>query len=89
MTRLQANLLLTAIAVVWASAFVAQNLGMKAIGPVAFTGIRFLLGALVVLPLAIWGLATMLAGRQNSVAVNFLLSIVIVAPIGLYLYRIA
>jgi drug/metabolite transporter (DMT)-like permease len=54
MTRLQANLLLTAIAVVWASAFVAQNLGMKAIGPVAFTGIRFLLGALVVLPLAIW-----------------------------------
>jgi drug/metabolite transporter (DMT)-like permease len=54
MTRLQANLLLTAIAVIWASAFVAQNLGMKAIGPVAFTGIRFLLGALVVLPLAIW-----------------------------------
>ena len=43
----------------------------------------------IVLPLAIWGLATMLAGRQNSVAVNFLLSIVIVAPIGLYLYRIA
>ena len=43
----------------------------------------------IVLPLAIWGLATMLAGRQNSVAVNFLLSIIIVAPIGLYLYRIA
>ncbi len=43
----------------------------------------------IVLPLAIWGLATMLAGRQNGVAINFLLSIVIVAPIGLYLYRIA
>ncbi len=43
----------------------------------------------IVLPLAIWGLATALAGRQNNVAVNFLLSIVIVAPIGLYLYRIA
>jgi branched-chain amino acid transport system permease protein len=43
----------------------------------------------IVLPLAIWGLAIMLAGRQNGVAVNFLLSIVIVAPIGLYLYRIA
>lgn len=54
MTRLQANLLLSAVALVWASAFVAQAEGMKAIGPVAFTGIRFLLGALVVLPLAVW-----------------------------------
>ncbi|HBF54604.1 MAG TPA: branched-chain amino acid ABC transporter permease [Afipia sp.] len=43
----------------------------------------------ILLPLAIWGLATLLAGRQNNVIVNFLLSIVIVAPIGLYLYRIA
>lgn len=43
----------------------------------------------ILLPLAIWGLATMLAGRQNNVVVNFLLSIIIVAPIGLYLYRIA
>ena len=51
MNRLQANLLLTAIAIVWASAFVAQAEGMKTMGPVAFTGIRFLLGALVVLPL--------------------------------------
>jgi drug/metabolite transporter (DMT)-like permease len=54
MNRLQANLLLTAIAIVWASAFVAQAEGMKTLGPVAFTGVRFLLGALVVLPLAIW-----------------------------------
>jgi branched-chain amino acid transport system permease protein len=43
----------------------------------------------ILLPLTIWGIATALAGRQNSVAINFLLSIVIVAPIGLYLYRIA
>jgi drug/metabolite transporter (DMT)-like permease len=54
MTRLQANLLLTAIALIWASAFVAQSLGMQAIGPVAFTGVRFLLGCLVVLPVAVW-----------------------------------
>lgn len=53
-TRSQANLLLTLVAVIWASAFVAQSLGMKAIGPVAFTGVRFLIGALVVLPLAVW-----------------------------------
>jgi drug/metabolite transporter (DMT)-like permease len=54
LSRSQANLLLGAVALIWASAFVAQAEGMKAIGPVAFTGIRFLLGALVVLPLALW-----------------------------------
>lgn len=53
-TRSQANLLLTFVAIIWASAFVAQSVGMKAIGPIAFTGVRFLIGALVVLPLAIW-----------------------------------
>lgn len=52
MSRPQANLILLFIALIWGSAFVAQNLGMKAIGPFAFTGLRFLLGALVVLPLA-------------------------------------
>lgn len=40
-------------------------------------------------PLAIYFVAAALAGRQNSVTVNFMLSVVIVAPIGLYLYRIA
>ncbi len=43
----------------------------------------------VLLPLAIYAMTAALAGKQNSVTVNFLLSIVIVAPIGLYLYRIA
>lgn len=52
MTRLTANLLLTLTALIWGTAFVAQNLGMQDIGPLAFTGIRFLLGALIVLPLA-------------------------------------
>ena len=52
LSRPQANLILLLIALIWGSAFVAQSLGMKAIGPFAFTGLRFLLGALVVLPLA-------------------------------------
>lgn len=52
MTRFQANLLLILTAFIWGTAFVAQNLGMQDIGPLAFTGIRFLLGALIVLPLA-------------------------------------
>ncbi|CAN5464435.1 branched-chain amino acid ABC transporter permease [soil metagenome] len=53
---------------------------------------RFALQSLalnILLPLAIWGVAVALAGRQNGVAVNFVLSVVMVAPIGLYLYRIA
>lgn len=52
MTRIQANLLLTVIALIWGSAFVAQSQGMAHIGPMMFTGVRFLVGSLVVLPLA-------------------------------------
>ncbi|MDH0866817.1 DMT family transporter [Mitsuaria sp. GD03876] len=51
MTRIQANLLLTLIAMIWGSAFVAQAHGMESVGPMMFTGVRFLIGALVVLPL--------------------------------------
>lgn len=53
MSRIQANILLLVIALIWGSAFVAQSHGMADIGPMAFTGVRFLIGALVVLPLAL------------------------------------
>ncbi|MDR7272091.1 drug/metabolite transporter (DMT)-like permease [Pelomonas saccharophila] len=53
MTRFQANLLLTLVALIWGSAFVAQNQGMADVGPLLFTGVRFLIGAAVVLPLAV------------------------------------
>ncbi len=43
----------------------------------------------VILPLLIFGLTTLVVGRPSNMTVNFLLSLVIVAPIGLYLYRIA
>lgn len=52
LTRLQADGLLLLVALIWGSAFVAQNWGMAHIGPLAFTGLRFMVGALVVLPLA-------------------------------------
>jgi drug/metabolite transporter (DMT)-like permease len=51
LTRSQANLLLLAVALVWGSAFVAQAHGMEALEPFTFTGLRFLLGVVVVLPL--------------------------------------
>lgn len=63
MSRIQANLLLTLIALIWGSAFVAQSHGMQELGPMMFTGLRFLVGALVVLPLA-WREWQHLAGRQ-------------------------
>ena len=52
MTRVQANLVLLLTALIWGSAFIAQNWGMASVGPMLFTGIRFLIGALVVAPLA-------------------------------------
>ncbi|MEF8720074.1 MAG: DMT family transporter [Candidatus Accumulibacter necessarius] len=62
MNRSQANLLLLAVAVIWGSAFVAQAEGMAGVGPLTFTGIRFLLGTAIVLPLA-WREWQLLAAR--------------------------
>jgi drug/metabolite transporter (DMT)-like permease len=52
LTRARANLILLFVAVVWASAFVAQAIGMRSLGPFLFTGLRFALGAAIVAPLA-------------------------------------
>lgn len=51
MSRIQANLLLLVVALIWGSAFVAQSQGMAHVGPLTFTGVRFLIGTLVVAPL--------------------------------------
>lgn len=53
MSRLAANSLLLLAALIWGSAFVGQTTAMEHLGPLAFTGIRFLLAALVVLPFAL------------------------------------
>lgn len=52
LSRLQADGLLLLAALIWGSAFVGQAWSMASMGPLTFTGVRFLLGALVVLPLA-------------------------------------
>jgi drug/metabolite transporter (DMT)-like permease len=51
LSRVSANLLLMLVAVIWGSAFVAQSRGMAHVGPMTFTGVRFLIGVLVVSPL--------------------------------------
>ena len=48
---LRADLLMLLTALIWGTTFVAQRLGMNEIGPFLYTGLRFTLGALVLLPL--------------------------------------
>lgn len=52
MARWQANALLLGVAMIWGAAFVAQSKAMAHMGPMGFTGVRFLIGAAVVAPLA-------------------------------------
>ena len=63
MKRAQANGLLLVAALIWGTAFVAQQTGMRDVGPFAFTGARFLFGAIVIAPLALWELRRL--GRRG------------------------
>jgi drug/metabolite transporter (DMT)-like permease len=49
----RADVLMLITAVIWGSTFVAQSMGMEHIGPFLYTGLRFLLGALAILPLVL------------------------------------
>ena len=62
--HLRANLLMLAAAMIWGSAFVAQRLSLDAIGPFLFTGLRFLLGAIVV------SIVWMIAKRRRPVVAS-------------------
>ena len=53
MTRLQANFVLLVATMIWGATFTVQQITAEFIGPSLFTGSRFLLGALLVLPLAL------------------------------------
>ncbi|MEJ2025020.1 MAG: EamA family transporter, partial [Deltaproteobacteria bacterium] len=50
---LQADWLLLFTAAIWGAAFVAQRAGMEYVGAFTFNAIRFALGMLVLLPLAV------------------------------------
>ena len=51
--QLFSNICLIVAALIWGTAFVAQTTGMEYIGPLTFTNLRFLIGGLIVLPLAV------------------------------------
>ena len=65
MTRLQANLVLALAAMIWGSSFVVQQIGTGDLGTISFTGARFLVGALVVLPFAVKQFHRVQAGERK------------------------
>lgn len=54
MSKTTAHLLMLIAAFIWGTTFVAQTTGMDTIGPFAFTTARYFIGALVLLPLALY-----------------------------------
>ncbi|MBR1938215.1 MAG: DMT family transporter [Spirochaetales bacterium] len=55
MSQLSASLLLLLTAFIWGTAFVAQDVSTELVGTFTFNGIRFLIGALVLMPFIIQG----------------------------------
>ncbi|MHA6297447.1 DMT family transporter [Devosia sp. CAU 1758] len=53
MSRPVATLLLLICTMFWGLAFIAQKSALETMGPLTFTGVRYLLGGLLVLPLAL------------------------------------
>ncbi|MFH1745961.1 MAG: DMT family transporter [Planctomycetota bacterium] len=60
---LRADLLLLIAAAIWGSGFVAQRIGMQHVGPLTYTGVRFVIGVLVLLPIV-----TARRGRNHTTA---------------------
>lgn len=54
MTRATATALLIVATMIWGSAFIAQKSAMGAMEPLTFLAARYLLGGMLILPLAIW-----------------------------------
>ena len=54
MSRFIANCLMCVTAIVWGATFIAQKTGMETIGPMGFTFGRYLIGASVIFPFALY-----------------------------------
>lgn len=67
MTKLQlrSNLMLLLTALIWGCAFVAQSVGMDYVGPFTFNCVRFVIGAVVLLPCIVF--LDKINGRTPSV----------------------
>jgi len=58
--------ILLLVANIWGFAFVAQKAGMQYIGPFAFNGIRFLLGAICLIPILLFKIRKTNYKRKNN-----------------------
>ena len=65
MERMKNNALLALTALIWGCAFVAQSVGMDYVGPFTFNMARFLVGAVVLLPV-IWFMDRQKAAGKNG-----------------------
>ena len=54
MRKSTANSLMLIAALIWGTTFIAQTTGMETIGPLSFTGARYIIGMAVMAPLALW-----------------------------------
>lgn len=52
--KIRSDFILLLAAIIWGFAFVAQRAGMEYVGPFTFSGIRFALGFLVLIPVIAW-----------------------------------
>ena len=64
--HLKSDLLFLLSAVIWGFAFVAQRMGMDHVGPFTFNGIRFFLGAMVLVPFIYSNRKNQLQTNENS-----------------------
>ncbi|MCF7954829.1 MAG: DMT family transporter [Phycisphaerae bacterium] len=53
-STLKSDTMLFVASLIWGTAFVAQKNGMDHIGPMTYTGLRFLLGAIVLIPVLLY-----------------------------------
>ncbi len=61
--KMKGNLMLLTTAIIWGTAFVAQKEGMDLLGPIAFNGIRTLIGGIVLIPVIL-----VMSGRKSGAA---------------------
>lgn len=84
---LQINLLMLLVAMIWGSALVAQRMGMDSTGPLLFSGLRFAMGALVILPFLLYrrhaGIVQLPFFAPRLLAGGMLLGVLVTAGINL------
>ena len=74
---LRSDLVMLLAAFIWGSTFVAQRVGMNYMGPFLFNALRFLIGALLVIPLAMKNKFFLVKSFKASVVLGVILFVAI------------